>query len=100
MPDGGDVTRIHVPVSDEVIHAAVKAPSPGRDGAAVGRVVLREIVAREPGVNSIADFLAVGIHIAATVRGKCVAAFDYPTQRPVHNLTSARGFRGGVVRAA
>lgn len=99
MTYAGDVTRVHVAVGHEVIHATMEAPSPCRDGAAVGRIVLRGIVARKPGVNSIADFLAVGIHVAAAKCRQRVAAFDNPTQRPVHDLAAARGFRGGIVRA-
>lgn len=93
---GGDALAVDPLVGDEIVHAAMESPGPGRDRAAVRRFNRSAGCAILAGADAVGDIAAVGIDVGRAEGGEGVAAIEDLGDGPVLLLgTPGRG--GGVV---
>ena len=86
MPERGNPVRINVVVRDQVIDTTLEAPSPGRDSSAIGWIVFRRIIRRQPGVNADAGVASIRIDVSAIKCRQGIAAPDNLAQGPIDCL--------------
>src|SRR5208283_483591 len=100
VAQGGNTVRVNAGLRHQEIHAAMEAPRPGGNRAAVGGVVEGWVTFGEPGIDALANVPTIRIDVAAVEGCQGVTAANDLGERPVAGLPAACSFGGGVLWAA